>query len=465
MARVLVVEDDPRLLKLLSLWLDSEHYETFHAADGPEAIDLAARVHPDAILADIRLPTLDAFAVAARCREGNPRLPIVFITGYPSAEGRLAAVAARIFAYLEKPARKTEVLSAIEGALASATQTTWPFSGPTRPPPGAAMPRGPEPAVFEGMIGASPVMRELSLQIAAIARLDQTVLVLGETGTGKELAAKAIHKLSQRSAGPFVAVNCSAVQDTLLESEFFGHERGAYTDAREARPGKFEQASGGTLFLDEVGDLSLSAQAKLLRAIETREVTRVGGERTRRIDVRLISATNVALESATGQTFRRDLYWRLNSLRMTLPPLRERGTDLELLINHFLPRIAAEIGHADVRLTPEARGVLLAHTWPGNVRELEQVLTQVILRAHGNIEIADLPGYVWGESLGLARADFGLPLGMTLHEAVAAVTTRLEGALIHSALAKHAGNHRQAAEALGIDRVTLFRKLIARRQH
>jgi DNA-binding NtrC family response regulator len=462
MARVLVVEDDPQILRLLSLWLRSDHHESFEAADGPEAIELAARVNPDAILADVRLPTLDAFAVADRCRHGRPGLPVVFITGYPSAEGRQAAARAAIHAYLEKPVRRAELMSAIQSALTSVHPARWPSVTPTGSQQGVP-PVGTQIRMFEGMVGASPIMRDLFDQIAAIAQLDENVLVLGETGTGKELTAKAIHRLSRRSGGPFVAVNCPAVQDTLLESEFFGHERGAFTDAREARPGKFEQASGGTLFLDEVGDLSSAAQAKLLRAIETREVTRVGGERVRRVDVRLISATNALLDSTTSQTFRRDLYWRLNGLRVTLPPLRDRRTDVDLLIDHFLPRIAAEMGRADVKLMPEARAVLLANAWPGNVRELKQVLTQAVLRAPGSIGIAELPGHARGESLGLEPSDFILPPGLGLHDAVAAVTRRLEAAMISGALARHSGNHRKAAEDLGIDRVTLFRKIGAKR--
>jgi two-component system, NtrC family, response regulator AtoC len=297
--------------------------------------------------------------------------------------------------------------------------------------------------------------------MAKVVRVDVTVLVTGESGTGKELVARAIHRRSQRSQGPFVAVNCSAIPQTLVESEFFGHERGAFTDAREAHSGKFEQADGGSLFLDEVGDLALDAQAKLLRALQERQIQRVGGRAPRPVDVRVIAATNKDLEKESREgRFREDLYWRLNVVHVRLPSLRERRADLPVLIDHFLSRFNRELGLAVSAIAPDARRLLSEYPWPGNVRELENTICRSMILCEGDtLTVADLPGRVRGEaSEGMAspRSDLAR---LSLATAVAEATERLEKMMIVSRLAEHRGSRTATAESLGISRKTLFNKM------
>jgi DNA-binding NtrC family response regulator len=314
---------------------------------------------------------------------------------------------------------------------------------------------------FMDLIGVSSPMREVFRVMDRVSATDVTVLILGESGTGKELVARGIHRKSARSTGPFVPVNCSAIPATLIEAEFFGHERGAFTDARESRPGKFEQAHGGTLFLDEIGDLTLDAQSKLLRALEDRSVTRLGSARALTVDVRVIAATNKSLEEAmrAGQ-FRNDLYWRLNVVSVKLPPLRERTEDLPALIDHLLERITREFDLRVTAVSGEAMRLMLAYRWPGNVRELENALRRALVLATGTTLLADdlpprlRPGH---ERPGESSVDTREPL--TLAAAVSQATERVERGLIQATLAEHDGNRTATANTLGINRKTLFNKM------
>ncbi len=312
---------------------------------------------------------------------------------------------------------------------------------------------------FPEIIGVCPKIQDLFRMLSKVAPVDVTVLATGESGTGKELVARAIHRQSSRARGPFHAVNCSAIPESLIEAEFFGHEKGAFTDAQVSRPGRFEQARGGILFLDEVCDLSLAAQAKLLRALQERQIVRIGGHEPRQVDVRVIAATNRDLEQATRSgAFREDLYWRLNVVSIRLPPLRERRQDLPLLIDHFLAKFSRELGLRVHAISDEARQMLLDYSWPGNVRELENTLCQAMILAEGEqLETCDLAARVSGA--GVEAPDLSK---ITLAEALGTVTAQLERELIVRRLTEHRGHRTATAESLGISRKTLFNKM---RQH
>ncbi|HEY4563754.1 MAG TPA: sigma-54 dependent transcriptional regulator, partial [Thermoanaerobaculia bacterium] len=312
---------------------------------------------------------------------------------------------------------------------------------------------------FSEIVGISREIQEVFRLMAKVVRVDVTVLVTGESGTGKELVARAVHRRSARTQGPFVAVNCSAIPQTLVESEFFGHEKGAFTDARETRPGRFEQADGGTLFLDEVGDLALDAQAKLLRALQERQIQRIGSRAPRPVDVRIVAATNKDLEKESREgRFREDLFWRLNVVHVRLPALRERRADLGLLIDHFVDRFNRELGLAVESVAPDARQLLCDYAWPGNIRELENTICRAMILCEGGVlTVADLPGRVRGEEEGRApRSDLS---HLSLADAVAEATERLEKVMIVSRLAEHRGSRTATAESLGVSRKTLFNKM------
>jgi DNA-binding NtrC family response regulator len=296
--------------------------------------------------------------------------------------------------------------------------------------------------------------------VSKLSRVNASVLVAGESGTGKELVARTLHEEGPGRAGPFVPVNCGAIPESLVESEFFGHERGAFTGAREGRPGKFEQADGGTLFLDEVGDLTPMAQGKLLRVLEDRRIVRLGGQRPHSADSRVIAATNKDLERQSRKGhFREDLFWRLQVVKIELPPLRQRGKDLFLLIDHFVRRFSAEVGSAPKSLSPEALRTLASYPWPGNVRELKNVLHQAVILSDGStIGSADLPARVRNGLTDFCQVPSDLD-ELPLAAAVEQVTERVEMGLIRARLAKHHGNRTSTAESLGVSRKTLYNKM------
>ena len=290
-----------------------------------------------------------------------------------------------------------------------------------------------------------------------IAATDATVLILGESGTGKELIARSLHRQSRRADGPFVAVNCSAIPSGFVESEFFGHERGAFTDAKDLRVGRFEQAHRGSLFLDEIGELSSDAQAKLLRVLEEHAVTRVGGRKPIEVDIRVLAATNRNLDEAVARgRFREDLYWRLAVVPLSLPPLRERANDLSILIDYLVDRLNGELGASIRGLTPSARAHLLGHDWPGNVRELENVLKRAMILSDGPLlQISDVQLSAQLPS----QTGEGASGPSTLAEAVARATRRVERSLIENTLTQYRGSRGATADALGINRKTLFNKM------
>ncbi len=454
MATILIVDDERPIRRILSVLLAESHHRSIEVGSGEEALAALAETRPDLVLLDLRLPGMDGLETLKRMRALAPDLAVVMMTAHGTISSAVEAMRLGAFDYVTKPFDNDELLMIVDRAL-----EVWRLNNEV-----AALREELEVRYgFNEIVGISREIQTVFAMMAKLVRVDVTVLVTGESGTGKELVARAIHRRSARANGPFVAVNCSAIPQTLIESEFFGHEKGAFTDARESRPGRFEQADQGSLFLDEVGDLALDAQAKLLRALQERQIQRIGGRASRPVDVRVIAATNKDLEAevAAGR-FREDLFWRLNVIHLRLPPLRERRADLPLLIDHLVDRFNRELGLAVVAISPEARELLCRYEWPGNVRELENTICRAMILCEGNVlEVSDLPGRVRGESA--ADRAGGAPVSdlarLTLAEAVAEATERLEKMMIVARLAEQRGNRTATAESLGISRKTLFNKM------
>ncbi|HEY2293367.1 MAG TPA: sigma-54 dependent transcriptional regulator [Thermoanaerobaculia bacterium] len=454
MATILIVDDERPIRRILSVLLAESHHRSLEVGSGEEALAVLAETRPDLVLLDLRLPGMDGLETLKRMRALAPDLAVVMMTAHGTISSAVEAMRLGAFDYVTKPFDNDELLMIVDRAL-----EVWRLNNEV-----AALREELEVRYgFNEIVGISREIQAVFAMMAKLVRVDVTVLVTGESGTGKELVARAIHRRSARANGPFVAVNCSAIPQTLVESEFFGHEKGAFTDARESRPGRFEQADQGSLFLDEVGDLALDAQAKLLRALQERQIQRLGGRASRPVDVRVIAATNKDLDAevAAGR-FREDLFWRLNVIHLRLPPLRERRADLPLLIDHLVDRFNRELGLAVVAISPEARELLCRYEWPGNVRELENTICRAMILCEGNVlGVSDLPGRVRGESA--ADRAGGAPVSdlarLTLAEAVAEATERLEKMMIVGRLAEQRGNRTATAESLGISRKTLFNKM------
>jgi DNA-binding NtrC family response regulator len=451
MANILIVDDERPIRRILSVLLQETRHRVTDVGSGEEALAAFPNARPDLVLLDLKLPGMDGLDTLKRLRALDPRLDVVMMTAHGSIASAVEAMRRGAFDYVAKPFDNDELMMTVNRALEmrrlSSEVESLREELSTR-------------YGFSEIVGISRELQEVFRMMAKVVRVDVTVLITGESGTGKELVARAIHRRSTRTQGPFVAVNCSAIPHTLVESEFFGHEKGAFTDARESRPGKFEQADGGTLFLDEVGDLALDAQAKLLRALQEKQIHRVGARAPRMVDVRVVAATNKNLEKESREGhFREDLYWRLNVVHVRLPPLRERRSDLPILIDHFVDRFNRELGLSIVSIAPEARQLLCGYDWPGNIRELENTICRaMILCESDTLTAADLPGRVRGvPEDGLAVASDLSQL--TLGQAVAEATERLEKMMILARLAEHRGSRTATAESLGISRKTLFNKM------
>jgi len=438
--QLLVVDDDAAIRRQLRGLLEDEGHVVTEAANGAEAYAAVERQRFDVVLLDLRMPGDHGLDALVRLGELAPETAVIVVSGEGTVENAVRAGQRGAFDFVEKPIRDPEALLGMVGQAVRVTRLR------RRPAPPLAVAPGEGEL---GIIGESPAIERMREQVRRIAPSSGRVLVTGENGAGKELVAIALHALSKRVNGPFVKLNCAAIPKDLLESELFGHERGAFTGAVQAKKGRLEMADGGTLFLDEIGDLALEAQAKLLRAIETGELERVGGTRTARVDVRLVAATNRNLsEAVKSGDFREDLYFRLNVLPIAVPPLRERRTDIARLAAHFLAQFAAAEAKPCPRLADDARQLLEEYHWPGNVRELRNLSERAIVLVDGEtIEAADL--LPWLESPSDESEDAGLKGKVARSE--------IDG--IRQALETADWNVTQAAAGLGIDRTNLHRKM------
>ncbi|HEY7542588.1 MAG TPA: sigma-54 dependent transcriptional regulator [Methylomirabilota bacterium] len=380
---VLVVDDDPGVRESFRLILE-DHYDVIDVPDGPAALDTVRASEIDLVLLDIRLPGMDGIEVLERIKALDEGIEVILVTAVKTVRTAVAAMKLGAFDYLTKPFEEDELLSLSRRALERrALEREVAFLR-------SELARAHD---SEEIVGRHPAIEKLHGLIAQVARTPTTVLITGESGTGKELVARAIHHQGPRREGPFIAVNPAAIAETLIESDLFGHEKGAFTGAHQRKLGRFELAQGGTLFLDEIGTLRADLQAKLLRVLQQREIERVGGTRPVKIDVRFIAATNTNLKEAVGSgTFREDLYYRLNVVPVVVPPLRERIQDVPLLVEHFIRRDNRRFHKRIEGLSPEAVAALNAYRWPGNVRELENVIERCVVLAAGPvIQLNDLP--------------------------------------------------------------------------
>ena len=462
-ARVLIADDEDGLRWVLEKGLRQAGYEVTAVRDGDAALRAFDEAPFDLVFLDVRMPGVDGLTVLAKLRETAPSAHVIVMTAHGTMETAIQAMQRGAYDYLAKPFDLDEVLLLAERALAAGRLT----QEVARLKTGLQ-----EVWEFGALIGRHPRMQEVYKTIGRIAASDVTVLLRGESGTGKELVARAIHHYSRRAGRPFVAVSSAAIPGTLLESELFGHERGAFTDAKDRKLGKLELAHGGTLFLDEIGDMPPELQTKLLRALQERTIERVGGHESIRIDVRVLAATNRDLETMMRDgRFREDLFYRLNVVALTLPPLRERRRDIPLLVDHFLAKYATELGERGV--APEALDRLVGHEWPGNVRELENVVQRAMVMATSGVILPEhLP-------IGPVSAAASVAIDATLEEIIERKLMEcvrglrehtsanlydlmiglVEKPLLRAVLRETGGNQVRAAQILGINRNTLRKKL------
>ena len=437
--KILVTDDEAIIRESLRDWLSDVGHQVLIAENGSQALGIIEKEKPGIIIADLVMPGMDGIELLKRAKEISPNIEVIIITAYGSIPTAIAAMREGAYDYIEKPfcPEKAELL--IEKLVEHQRLIEENIS---------LRQKLEERYRFENIVAKSAKMQQVIEVIKVVARSNATVLITGDSGTGKELVARALHSQSYRKDKPFVAVSCAALPESLLESELFGHEKGAFTGAHAQRQGKFEVANKGTLFLDEIGEMSVNVQVHLLRVLEEKEFTRVGGNELIKVDVRVISATNKDTKTAVANgQFREDLYYRLNVVTIELPPLRERKEDIPLLAQHFLKKFTVENQKEITGFSPEANDFLLKYEWPGNVRELENAIERaVILAKNSYIEVADLPQ----ESLALARS---APLVKSLAE--------VGKNHILNILSETGGNYTKAATILGISRVTLHNKLKA----
>ncbi len=441
--KVLVIDDDSALCELLEEDLERRGHQVWTALNVADARELLLEHDIDIVLTDLNMPGVSGVDFCAELHDNRPDLPVVIMTAFGSLETAIAALRAGAYDFVTKPVdldllnitlgRGLQHRHLQEKVRLLKNQVRRQLSD-------------------DEMLGESPVFQTIKQQIMRIAGFDTSVLICGESGTGKELVARALHQQSQRSEGPFVAINCAALPESLLESELFGYVRGAFTDARENRKGLFVEASGGTLLLDEIAEMPLALQPKLLRVLEDHKVRPLGGSSEIDCDVRVLAATHRNLEEtvAAGR-FREDLFYRLNVIQLDIPPLRERGNDILLLALQFIEELSQRFHKSMVGLAQPAAACLLAYRWPGNVRELRNVIERALaLTQHDQLTLEDLPEQL-KQKKGEAAAPIGLETILTLDE--------MESRYIHQVLAKLDGNRTLAARLLGVDRKTLYRKL------
>jgi len=443
--RILIVDDEPSIRSVLKAHLGRFGYEVQTANDGGAAIAKLQESLYHLVVSDIKMPVVSGIELLKWACANQPGLPVILITAHGTVDSAVEAIKQGAFDYITKPFDQDELHGVISKALATEARN-------------ARRLKEQDSAGRFAIIGRTPAMRDLYSLIEKVAPSPTTVLVAGESGTGKELVAQALHEGSPRKNRPFIQINCGAIPENLFEAELFGYEKGSFTGAINAKPGRFELAEGGTLFLDEVGELPKDMQVKLLRALQQRQIDRVGGLQPIRVDVRVIAATNANLLSAVKEgKFREDLFYRLNVISIPLPPLRDRVDDIPLLVEHFLKKFNKHLGKAIQRVAPDALAALLEHNWPGNIRELENLMERSVLLAEGDtIHLNDLPGLrqLRTPSLGVDDLD---ELG--LKEYVRVHTVKLERNRIQRILEAESGNVTRAARRLGISRKSLQTKM------
>jgi DNA-binding NtrC family response regulator len=450
MAKVLVVDDEESIIWIFRKLVESLGHAFLSAPTGEKGIEIAKAEQPELVFMDVKLPGMDGLTAIEEVRRVAPRSKYVVITAHGTLDTAVKAMKLGAVEYLSKPVELDQARALIQASIK-----------------GAGLSREVEALRKQsnatGIVGKSPEMQEVFKKVAAVAGSEATVLLMGESGTGKELLARAVHYNSGRSSGPFEAINCASIPETLLESELFGHEKGAFTGAIRQKPGKFEVAGGGTVFLDEVGEISLAAQVKLLRFLEDRRFERVGGTESVSVDVRIVSATNQNLEERVREgRFREDLYFRLNVVRIDIPPLRERREDVPLLVAHYLD-LARGAG-----VTSDALELLKNHAWPGNVRELRNAIERGVVLARGNpIRPEHLPDTVTSPRP-LGESDLEARIRELVEKLVQQgqpgelyrlVEARWEKALLRRVLEQTGFNQVKASELLGINRMTLRKKM------
>ncbi len=446
METILIVDDEKNYLVVLGAFLSEEGYETLTADNGHQALEIVESTDLDLVLTDMSMPGMDGIELLGRIKEKVPELPVVMMTAYGTVEKAVEAMQLGAFNFIQKPFQNETLKQIVDkavstyGVLKENRRLVQALEGRYR---------------FDNIIGKSKPMQALFDIIQRVAHTKTTVLISGESGTGKELIAKAIHFNSPRHNKSLVAVSCAALAETLLESELFGHEKGAFTGAIALKKGRFELADGGTLFLDEIGEVPASVQVKLLRALEEMNFSRVGGTRTIGVDVRLIAATNKDLKAEVERhRFREDLYFRLNVVHIKLPPLRERAEDIPILTTHFANKFARETDRGEMTISPEAMRYLCNHRWPGNVRELEHAIERAVVLSKGiEIGLDDLPKDL------LSYADMELPIDWQKLSGLPQTLDAIEKRLIKKALSLSNNVQSRAANLLGIPRANLQYRL------
>lgn len=441
-ARVLVVDDDDLCRRHLVRLLEYQGHEAIPAPNAKTALDILRSGKADVVITDLCMPDMQGTELIRRAKEIDKHVPCILVTGFGTAEHAVEALSAGAFWYLPKPFEGgiRTVTRLVDRALEHRRTALLRHRSPSRTEPGHR-PR---------IVGRSPALSRLLERVGRVAPLDTTVLLLGESGTGKDLIARTIHDQSSRADKPYIAVNCGAIPEELLESELFGHVKGAFTDATTDRKGRFSAADGGTLFLDEIGDMSLRFQVKMLRVLQTGDFQPVGSSRTQHSDVRIIGATNQDVQLAVQEgRFREDLYYRLAVIPIGVPPLRERPEDIPLLIEHFTKRFRRSSGISTAQISDNAIGALTAHPWPGNIRELENLVERLlVLNAGQEVQPEDLPG----------ELELRKPLSRAMHQPVdfREAVDQFESGLILRALDDAHWNKSAAAVSLGVKRTTLL---------
>jgi two-component system nitrogen regulation response regulator GlnG len=463
MPTLLLIDDEPSILHAFHRAFRDPSVRLMTASTASEGLGLVREHHPDVVILDLKLPDQSGLEALRSIQALDARIPVIFITGHGTTDTAIEAIKLGAFEYLLKPLELEQIRAVVQRAFEISRLMHV---------PAVVAEEGPAPEQSDALVGRTPGMQEVYKAIGRVAPQDVTVLILGESGTGKELVARAIYHHGRRANAPFLTINCAAIPETLLESELFGHEKGAFTGADRKRIGKFEQCKGGTLFLDEIGDMTPLTQTKILRVLQEQRFERVGGNETIQTDVRLIAATNQDLERlAAAGRFRRDLFYRLSVFTIHLPPLRERLDDLPLLLQHFLKRFSHELGKDVLQAPPETLEVLRRYSWPGNLRELQSVIKQALLNASGPVLVPEfLPSAIREDRPLAILTAAEVPewekfvserLQAETRELYAEALALMERYLLTRVLRHTGGNQLQAAKILGITRGSLRTKIRA----